>query len=134
MGAPEMLQPYLASDAYAGLHAQATAWQADGLRVLLVAHHADPTRLVGDGEKSQLPDGMEALGLVALSDELRPEARQTLAAFQKAGVTPKIISGDNPETVAALARQAGLQVAVPTASGADLATLDPAELAALADK
>lgn len=134
IGAPEMLRPYLAVRSFAGLDVQAAGWQTEGLRVLLVAYHPEPARLSSDGENARLPEGMEVLGLVALSDELRPEASQTLAAFQRAGVAPKIISGDNPETVAALARQAGLQVALPTASGADLETLDGAELAALADK
>ncbi len=52
---------------------------------------------------------MTALGLVSLSDELRGEAREALQNFIQAGVKPKIISGDNPETVAALAKQAGLE-------------------------
>ncbi len=134
MGAPEMLQPYLGKGSLDGLDARATGWQADGLRVLLVAYHPEPARLDGEGENARLPYGMEVLGLVALSDELRPEARETLAAFRAAGVAPKIISGDNPETVAALARLAGLPVGTPTASGADLQNLDEAELAALAEK
>ena len=51
--------------------------------------------------------GLAPLGLVRFSDELRPEARETLARFRETGVQLKIISGDNPQTVAALARQAG---------------------------
>jgi len=48
------------------------------------------------------------LGLVSLSDVLRPEVNKTLAAFAQAGVRVKVISGDNPQTVAALVRQAGM--------------------------
>jgi cation-transporting ATPase E len=39
---------------------------------------------------------------------LRPEAKETLAGFAKAGIAIKVISGDNPQTVASLAKQAGL--------------------------
>lgn len=134
MGAPEMLQRYLGAASPDGLAARATGWQAGGLRVLLVAYHPEPARIDGEGENARLPDGMEVLGLVALSDELRPQARETLASFRNAGVAPKIISGDNPETVAALARQAGLPVDTPTASGVDLQDLDDAKLAELAEK
>jgi cation-transporting ATPase E len=134
LGAPEMLHEYLGHPSPDGLEVRASSWQSDGLRVLLVAYHSEPARLEGEGDDARLPDGMEVLGLVALKDELRPEASETLAAFRAAGVEPKIISGDNPETVAALARQAGLPVGTPTASGPDLQNLDEAELAAVAEK
>jgi cation-transporting ATPase E len=62
-----------------------------------------------------------------LSDQLRPEARQTLEAFQQAGVILKIISGDNPVTVAALAKQAGLSKDAKLISGLDLAKMEPAQ-------
>ena len=91
-----------------------------GLRVLLVAHHPDGTRLLDNGDESRLPSGMKPIGLLSLSDELRPEAKETLEAFIKSGVQPKIISGDNPETVYALAKQAGLGEGVNLISGIEL--------------
>jgi cation-transporting ATPase E len=78
-----------------------------GLRVLLVAYHPDPTLLHDDGDATKLPSGMTPLGMVTISDELRAEAKAALEGFIESGVNPKIISGDSPETVAALARQAG---------------------------
>jgi cation-transporting ATPase E len=66
------------------------------------------TLLVDRGDESELPRGLKPLGLVSLRDELRPEAKETLASFIAAGVRPKIISGDDPETVAALARDVGV--------------------------
>ena len=52
---------------------------------------------------------------------LRPEAKETLARFKNAGVTVRIISGDDPETVSALAKQAGLDVGPhQLVNGADL--------------
>jgi cation-transporting ATPase E len=77
---------------------------------------------------------MTALGLIAISDELRPAAAATLESFGASGVAPKIISGDNPETVAALARQAGLQTPFATASGPDLEGLDETRLSDLVEK
>ena len=47
-------------------------------------------------------------------------------------MTPKIISGDDPETVAALARQAGLGPEIRFVSGPELEALDDATLAAVA--
>ena len=96
--------------------------------MLLLASFPDPATLTEDAGGPHLPQGMTALGLVSLSDELRPEAREALTAFQAAGVHPKIISGDNPETVTALARQAGLGPDLQMVSGPELEGLSDTEL------
>lgn len=49
------------------------------------------------------------LGLVVLSDELRPHADETLSYFHEQGVTVKVISGDDPRTVSAIAQRLHLQ-------------------------
>jgi cation-transporting ATPase E len=134
-GAPEMLQSYLASSGDPAplpgqsIEARANAWTAQGLRVLLVAHHPNPSRLKDEGDASRLPEGMTPIGLVSLRDELRPEARETLSAFVRSGVRPKIISGDHPQTVASLARQAGLGPDIRLVSGPELETMDEAQFA-----
>jgi cation-transporting ATPase E len=134
MGAPELLRPYLGpasdpdSDAWHAIQSTVSELAAQGLRVLLLAHFPDPAALREDDIDPRLPEGMTPLGLVSLSDELRPEAREALLAFQQAGVHPKIISGDNPETVTALARQAGLGPDLQMVSGSELEGLDDAEL------
>jgi cation-transporting P-type ATPase E len=135
LGAPEMLLPHVAgSDAMrTQIGHDVSERAARGLRVLLLAHHSDSSVLRGDGDDVRLPNGLIALGLVSVSDELRPEARETLAAFREAGVLPKIISGDNPVTVAALARQAGLGGDIQVVSGQDLAHMDDAQFQAIAD-
>ena len=56
-----------------------------------------------------LPRDLPALALICFSDELRPGVRGTLEEFSEAGIDVKIISGDNPKTVVALATQAGVQ-------------------------
>jgi cation-transporting ATPase E len=67
------------------------------------------------------------LALVALADELRPQAKETIAAFLKMGIQPKIISGDNPRTVAALATQVGFPADARMISGLALAQLSTSE-------
>ncbi len=58
------------------------------------------------GPDGALPEGLVPAGLIALSDTLRPSAAETLDYFRQQGVALKIISGDDPRTVADLARQA----------------------------
>lgn len=108
--------PQLAADpaALAALRAQASSARArvartraaeladDGLRVLLLSHTGAPL----NGEA--LPEGLEPVGLVILSERVRSDAPQTLAYFQEQGVEIKVISGDNPATVATIAAKAGV--------------------------
>ena len=131
MGAMEMLQPYLSSDV--DLSPQARAWSDEGLRVLLLAYNPDVTRLHdGQGEPNLPP--LTPLGLLSFSDELRPQVKETIAGFMEAGVQLKVISGDNPNTVAALARQAGLPRDLKAVSGLDLAEMSEAEMAQVAEE
>ncbi len=76
------------------------------------------------------------LGLLTFSDELRAEAKETLASFEQAGIKLKIISGDNPYTVASLAKQAGLNAGsdFKVISGLELDKLDNAQFAAAAEE
>ena len=144
LGAPTFLRPYLETGAdgepagWAELAAMAAAWTDRGLRILLVATHPDPAALPTYEDEhdpdATLPGGMRALGLIALADELRSEAGSTLRAFLDAGVQVKIISGDDPETVVALARQAGLTGDVPWIAGPDLTDLDDAALGEAAEE
>lgn len=136
LGAPEMLHPYLTLpvgsqsgefDPGDDVARRIDSFTARGLRVLLVAHHPDPTLLENKDDDSTLPHGMTPLGLISLSDELRDEAKEVLGGFVASGVRPKIISGDSPETVAALARQAGFNPNAKLISGLDLEKMDDQE-------
>jgi cation-transporting ATPase E len=130
LGAPESLRRYLAeasdpdSPAWQAIAAQIQPLTRQGLRVLLLAHDPDATHLEDEGDESTLPRTLRPIGLISLRDELRPEAREALDTFAQAGVRPKIISGDNPETVAALARQAGLSADIEMITGAELEELE----------
>jgi cation-transporting P-type ATPase E len=57
-----------------------------------------------------LPADARTLAIVELEDEIRPDAPEIMAYFAEQGVTLKVISGDNPDTVAAIADRAGLTV------------------------
>ncbi|OKL50105.1 hypothetical protein BM477_03840 [Boudabousia marimammalium] len=75
---------------------------SNGERVLVLAFSSQEA-----GEES-LPEGMEPSLLIMLEEELRPDAAATMEYFRGQGVEMKVISGDNPVTVAALARRAGI--------------------------
>ena len=74
-----------------------------GRRVLLLAHSRE------DFNERELPGDLHPLALAVLSDVIRPEAYDTLKFFREQGVNIKVISGDNPETVASVAGTAGLK-------------------------
>ena len=82
----------------------ANHWSSLGYRVLLIAAY-DGTPHPGKLAASQLhPEA-----LILLTNRIRPEAPETFSYFAKQGVTIKVISGDNPATVADVARRAGIQ-------------------------
>jgi cation-transporting P-type ATPase E len=133
LGAPEMLEPHLKDPLE---KAQIAQWTDQGLRVLLLAHSTERLSLHDSLGQPGLPQGMTPLGLLTFSDELRPEAKETLENFASVGIKLKIISGDNPHTVASLAKQAGLgkNGELRVVSGTELDALDDAALASVAEE
>ena len=123
LGAAEMLDQHLPIPEEA--QRQIETWMEQGLRVLAFAQNLQVTRLHDAPGEILLPQ-LTLLGLVSLSDELRPQLKATLAEFARAGIALKIISGDSPTTVAALVRQAGVANDLRAISGPDLAALDEA--------
>jgi magnesium-transporting ATPase (P-type) len=107
LGAPELFP-------LGSLASRAEATAAQGRRVLALACTTCPAEL-----DDQLPTALAVRGLVVLAERLRPDARATVEFFRSQGVTLKILSGDRPETVAAIARDAGLRCDAPL-DGSDL--------------
>jgi cation-transporting ATPase E len=132
LGAPEMLKPFLSANVDLGIFLEEQV--ALGMRVLLFAWYPESIQLQSREGEVHLPHGLIPLGAVSLRDTLRPEARETLARLADVGVQIKVISGDHPQTVAALARQVGLAPDIQAISGVELETLDAAQLAQVAQE
>jgi cation-transporting ATPase E len=139
LGAVEMVRPYLGnagdedSPTWQAIEEQVDEWSGQGLRVLIAAHHPDPQLLVDQGDDSRLPNDMVLLGLISLEDELREDVQEILNNFTENGVQLKVISGDSPETVAALAKQVGFDEDIKLVSGLELEQMDDAQLAEAAE-
>ncbi len=126
LGALEMLQAHLATDSDTESIVQQTqSWSEQGLRVLLFAYNPDTTTLHDATGKPTLPP-LQPLGLISLSDELRPHAMEMLNQFSQMGIQLKIISGDNPHTVAALVKQTGM-TDLKLMTGPELAVMSAAD-------
>jgi len=110
VGAPEMVFGDAASDASRPLGRVVTGLASSGLRTLVLAHSPEP--LTGDAvEAERLPAALTPVAVLTFREQVRPDAAQTLAYFREQGVGIRIISGDNPRTVAAIARSLGVDVA-----------------------
>lgn len=78
-------------------------YASQGLRVLTVAH--SPNEMTD----YTLAEGFEIVGFVFMTDVVRKNAPDILGYFEEQGVDLKVISGDDPVTVAAIAARAGLK-------------------------
>lgn len=90
---------------------------SEGRRVLAVARGAGT---LGEPIGDAPPPGLEVIGLVVLGERLRPDTREMIAYLRSQQVEVKVLSGDAPTTVAAIARDAGIPLSSPPLSGADL--------------
>ena len=101
----------------------------DGASALVSEHEAAGRRTLVLGttpaELSPPQDGapppaIEALAVIALEEHVRPEAADTIAFLRGQGVAVKVMSGDSPATVTAVAERAGITVEGPPVDGAGL--------------
>jgi cation-transporting P-type ATPase E len=97
LGAPEVLVPGPGE-----LLRRTEAIAVEGRRVVLLAAASRPAL---DG---QLPDGLEPRAFVVLGDQVRDDAAPAISYFKDQGVRTKVVSGDHPRTVAAVARRVGI--------------------------
>lgn len=105
-------------------HAENDALAAAALRVLALAYR----RLPDQHSEEDLTRELTFVGLVAMSDPLRDEARATIDICRAAGIRALMITGDQQATAAEIARQLGLDR---DARGKPLRTVHARELSDL---
>jgi cation-transporting ATPase E len=99
MGAPEMVF----TDNSSPVRARADELASSGRRTLVLAHSGSSLT------DESLPADLTPIALVMFAEKVRPDAADTLADFAAQGVELRVISGDNPRTVAAVAAKVGLE-------------------------
>lgn len=103
LGAPEILSPRSQDSSQDSFFAEMIAARTcEGMRVVALAHSP------GAVQSEELPKQRDVVGIVVLAEELRPDAKDTLDYFAQQKVRVRVISGDNPATVGAIATRAGL--------------------------
>ena len=100
LGAPE----FVLGDKIKFVKEHIDKYAKKGYRVLVFAFQPDPI-----GENAELSRLIVPMGLIVLSNSIRKNAKSTFRYFKSQGVTVKVISGDNPETVSEIARLAGIE-------------------------
>ena len=98
VGAPE----YILGQDFAALEKRTAPYAAQGCRVLLLAQ-------CDGAEIGRLHGVVIPLALLVLENPIRPNAPKVFDYFHTQGVDVKVISGDNPVTVSAVAAQAGIR-------------------------
>ena len=123
LGAPDVLMAADGVDAHEAAD-QVTELAAEGRRVILLA--SSPHEVTDE----VLPEGIEPVALTVLDETIRPEAPDTISYFGEQHVAVKIISGDSPVTVGAVARRVGVPDADDPVDARDL----PEDLTELAER
>jgi magnesium-transporting ATPase (P-type) len=134
-GAPErvlaLCETQRSGDAEAPLdadtwHARMEAAAAQGMRLLALAvrHETTTTLNFSDIEDG----GFTLLAVLGLADPPREEAIQAVATCRAAGIRVKMITGDHAATAQAIGKQLGLGEVVHATTGAEIETLDDAQL------
>lgn len=103
LGGPEMVFPVTDGDdaGRRSLAEQAERLAATGRRTLVLAFGTPTT-------DESVPSDAVPVALLTFRESIRPDAAETLSFFAAQEVGVRIISGDNPQTVAAIARDVGL--------------------------
>ena len=91
---------YLCEEADASLQAKIDFYTQQGKRVLAVGFYQEET--------IDSSDAMSIIALVVIQDEMRKNAKEIIAYFKKQNIQVCMISGDDPKTVAFLAKMAGV--------------------------
>lgn len=115
LGAPEALIDALQVDdaTKRDFHERARKLSSTGKRTMMLAHSTTPATgsVTAEhpwfGQRAELPADLFPAVVLTFDEKVRDDAKETLEYFQAQGVELKVISGDSPHTVAAVARQIG---------------------------
>ena len=113
LGAPE----FVMGEDYASISEEISPYLKKGYRVLVIGERetsaalSDAETTYGEALADDRPGKVRPLGYIVLSNPIRENALETFAYFKEQGVSVKVISGDNPETVSEVARRAGIEAA-----------------------
>ena len=99
MGAPEILL----GDKYSEIANEVEEYAKQGMRVLLLVKVNQETLKFG------IKTPVETIALILIEDIIKEEAPSVIQFFNDEDVNLKVISGDNPVTVAAVAKRAGIK-------------------------
>lgn len=99
-GAPEFV---LSREEYQKLEITLNLHAGEGLRVLVLAKSNSII------ENDTAPKDFTAIAIILITDNVRPDAIETIEWFKKNGVAIKVISGDNPITVAKVSMRVGVE-------------------------
>ncbi|MGE5691299.1 MAG: HAD-IC family P-type ATPase [Pseudomonadota bacterium] len=105
-------EPFSSSRRYSALTIDGERWRLGAPELFHLDSLGDRAAAEREAGRRVLAfgDDERARGLVVLAEELRGEARSTVDFFRSEGVELRVISGDSPDTVAAIARDAGIAV------------------------
>ncbi len=99
LGAPE----FILFDNFDKVEKRVDNLTLDGSRVLVLGHTNSKVK------SDELPRNIRPICIIAIQDNIRPDAADTIDYFKQNGVDIKIISGDNPKTVSEIAKRAGVE-------------------------
>ncbi len=118
LGAPE----FVLGNAFPEVLKNAGEYSSDGTRVLVLCRGKREEKIY----KADKP-----IGFILIEDEIRPNVAETFEYFRKNDVAIKVISGDNPAAVSAIAKKAGV---IGAENYVDASVLSEEELFEIADK
>jgi potassium/sodium efflux P-type ATPase len=98
-----------------------------GKRVVAMGYQI-MSREITEIDANQIGDGLKLVGLVGIIDPPRPEVADAVKQLRFAGIQVKMITGDDPETAAAIAKQLNLADNPKAITGPELNELSDEQL------
>ncbi|KAK3148063.1 hypothetical protein QOZ80_3BG0290140 [Eleusine coracana subsp. coracana] len=115
------------------LNATIESFANEALRTLCLAYAEVPD---GFSANDQIPmDGYTCIGIVGIKDPVRPGVKESVAICRSAGITVRMVTGDNINTAKAIARECGILTEDGIAiEGPEFRTKTPEEMTELIPK